>query len=163
THPKTHALSLIKCGWNITLSNSVDTAIRIDLYSAQRCTALPTRYESPDLIRELKDVTRCTPSPVLLSPLRRRPMAHTSCPKHTKPAAHSAGRLVARYGLFPTAREPVLNCQCGQTLGPWLHHTGAPRHPQVTTRGTPGPHRSHQRVFPQFLLTHTNVLFTHAT
>src|SRR5207237_10340482 len=66
--PKTHALSLIKCGWNITLSNSVDTAIRIDFYSAQRCTVLPTRYEPPDQIRELKGVTRCTPSPALLSP-----------------------------------------------------------------------------------------------
>ena len=74
---------------------------------------------------------------------------------HTKPAAHTTGRVVARYGLFPTAREPVLNCQCGQTLGPWLHHTGAPKHPQVTTRGTPSPHRSHKRVFPPFLLTHT--------
>src|SRR6266542_3496423 len=182
-------------------------------YSAQRCTVLPTRYEPPDLIRELKDVTRHIPSPVLLSPLRRRPMAHTSCPNHTsvhghsqhpcwaltqgiqpnisahfiipftkqlaphrrhlrctlppaelwrswfqnhtKPAAHTTGRVVARYGLFPTAQEPVLNRQCGQTLGPWLHHTGAPKHPQVTTRGTPSPHRSHKRVFPPFLLIHT--------
>src|SRR6266498_1208461 len=74
---------------------------------------------------------------------------------HTKPAAHTTGRVVARYGLFPTAREPILNCQCGQTLGPWIHHTGAPKHPQVTTLGTPGPHRSHKRVFPPFLLTHT--------
>src|SRR6266540_5274410 len=65
-----------------------DYSNRFD-YSAQRCTALPTRYEPPDLIRELKDVTRCTPSPVLLSPLRRRPMAHTSCPKHTSVHGHS--------------------------------------------------------------------------
>ena len=72
-------------------------------------------------------------------------------PVHTKPAAHTTGHVVVRYGLVPTAREPVLNRQCEQSLGPWLHHTGAPKHPQVTTRGTPGPHRSHKRVFPQFL------------
>ena len=71
---------------------------------------------------------------------------------HTKPAAHTTGRVVARYGLFPTAQEPVLNHQCRQTLGPWLHHTGVPKHPQVTTRGTPGPHRSHKKGFPTVLI-----------
>src|SRR6266540_5405818 len=49
------------------------------------------------------------------------------------------------------------------SLGHRLHHTGVPKLLQVTTRGTPGPHRSHKRVFPQFLLTHAKgVFFTHA-
>src|SRR5438132_6728387 len=44
-----------------------------------------------------------------------------------------------------------------------LPHTGVPKLLQVTTRGTPGPYRSHRRVFPQFLLTHAKgVFFTHA-
>src|SRR6266508_499352 len=44
-----------------------------------------------------------------------------------------------------------------------LHHTCVPKLLQVTTRGTPGPHRSHKRVIPQFLLTHAKgVFFTHA-
>src|SRR6266542_6116517 len=40
------------------MSIFVDTAIQIDSYSAQRCTSLPTRYDSLVLIRELKSVTR---------------------------------------------------------------------------------------------------------
>src|SRR6266498_1721471 len=35
-----------------------------------------------------------------------------------------------------------------------LHHTGVPKLLQVTTGGTPGPHQSHKRGFPHFLLTH---------
>src|SRR5438132_3983592 len=33
-------------------------------------------------------------------------------PVHTKPAAHTTGHVVVRYGSVPTAREPVLNRQC---------------------------------------------------
>src|SRR6266540_6194462 len=44
-----------------------------------------------------------------------------------------------------------------------LHHTGVPKLLQVTTGGTPGPHRSHKRGFPHFLVTHAKgVFFTHA-
>src|SRR6266540_5801912 len=35
-----------------------------------------------------------------------------------------------------------------------LHHTGVPKLLQVTMGGTPGPHQSHKRGFPHFLLTH---------
>src|SRR6266540_7550932 len=34
----------------------------------------------------------------------------------------------------------------------WLHHTGAPRHLQATTEGTPGPHRSHKKGFSTVLI-----------
>src|SRR6266508_3577566 len=33
-------------------------------------------------------------------------------PVHTKPAAHTTGHVVVRYGSVSTAREPVLNRQC---------------------------------------------------
>src|SRR6266542_6212121 len=33
-------------------------------------------------------------------------------PVHTKPAAHTTGHVVVRYGSVPTAREPVHNRQC---------------------------------------------------
>src|SRR5438105_12305314 len=69
----------------------MDTAIRIDLYSAQRCTSLPTRYDSLVLIRELESVTKH--------------ISFTSPPKfcdvdyrwHTP--ADSALHRVARYSL----------------------------------------------------------------
>src|SRR6266508_3170961 len=40
-------------------------------------------------------------------------------PVHTKPAAHTTGHVVVRYGSVPMAREPVLNRQCGhlQAIG----------------------------------------------
>src|SRR6266540_2343907 len=34
----------------------------------------------------------------------------------------------------------------------WLHHTGAPKHLQATTRDTPGPHRTHEKGFPTVLI-----------
>src|SRR6266540_6078045 len=36
--------------------------------------------------------------------------------------------------------------------GHQLHHTGVPKLLQVTTGGTPGPHRSHQSFPTQFLI-----------
>src|SRR6266540_6217681 len=59
-----------------------------------------------------------TPASSMLHPASRRTMKILA-PAHAKPAAHTIGHVVVRYGLVPTAREPVLNHQCGhlQTIG----------------------------------------------
>src|SRR6266540_365983 len=44
--------------------------------------------------------------------------------------------------------------------GRWLHHTGAPKLLQVTTGGTPGPHRTHKRGFSTFLVNFTQKGFS---
>src|SRR5438105_949971 len=53
-----------------------------------------------------------SPAPSPLHPASRRTMK-ILVPVHTKLAAHTTRHVVVRYGLVPTAREPVLNRQCG--------------------------------------------------
>jgi len=84
-------------------------------------------------------------------------------PVHTKPAAHTTGHVVVRYGSVPTAREPVLNRQCrhlqaiGYTTQVYRSSYKQPREVHLAYIGhTKG-------VFPQFWLTHAKgVFFTHA-
>src|SRR6266508_2014593 len=52
-----------------------------------------------------------TPASSTLHPASRRTM-EIMVPTHAKPVAHTTGHVVVRYGLVPTAREPVLNHQC---------------------------------------------------
>src|SRR6266540_6514917 len=68
-----------------------------------------------------------TPASSTLHPASRRTM-EILVPAYAKPAAHTTGHVVVRYGLVPTTQEPVLNHQCGLSPDQWLHHTGAPRH-----------------------------------
>src|SRR5438128_3580975 len=59
-----------------------------------------------------------TPVSSTLHPASRRTM-EILVPVHAKLAAHTTRHVVVRYGLVPTAREPVLNRQCGhlQAIG----------------------------------------------
>src|SRR6266508_2835542 len=59
-----------------------------------------------------------TPASSTLHPASRRTMK-ILVPAHAKPATHTTGHVVVRYGLVPMARESVLNRQCGllQTNG----------------------------------------------
>src|SRR5437016_1947346 len=76
-------------------------------------------------------------------------------PVHAKLAAHTTRHVVVRYGLVPTAREPILNRQCGHlqplatphrcTKAPTGNHGRYTWPTSVTQKG----------VFPQLLLTHT--------
>src|SRR5438105_10022879 len=87
-----------------------------------------------------------------LHPASRRTM-EILVPVHAKLAAHTTRHVVVRYGLVPTAREPVLNRQCGhpQAIGYTTQvYQGSLL---VTTGGTPGPHRSHKK---GFLYSHRN-------
>src|SRR6266542_3037272 len=73
-----------------------------------------------------------TPTSSTLHPASRRTMK-ILVPAHAKPAAHTTGHSVVRYGLVPTARESVLNRQCGllQTNGYTTQvHQGICRQPQ---------------------------------
>src|SRR6266540_319874 len=70
-----------------------------------------------------------TPASSTLHPASRRTMEILVL-VHAKLAAHTTRHVVVRYGLVPTAREPVLNWRASPDQ--WLHHTGAPKHLQVT-------------------------------
>src|SRR5438105_9188653 len=103
-----------------------------------------------------------TPASSKLHPASRRTMK-ILVPAHAKPAAHTTGHVVVRYGLVPTAREPVLNRRCRhlQAIGYTTQvYRSSYRQPQEVHLA----HIGHtKRVLPQFLLTHTEDLFTHAT
>src|SRR6266511_4353360 len=62
-----------------------------------------------------------------LHPASRRTMK-ILVPAHAKPAAHTIGHVVVRYGLVPMAREPVLNHKCRhlQAIGYTHRCTEAP-------------------------------------
>src|SRR5438132_10846074 len=97
-----------------------------------------------------------------LHPASRRTMK-ILVPAHTKPVAHTTRHVVVRYDSVPTAREPVLNRQCRhlQAIGYTTQvYRSSYRQPQEVHLA----HIGHtKRVLPQFLLTHTEALFTHAT
>ena len=99
-----------------------------------------------------------TPASSTLHPASRRTMK-ILVPVHAKPVAHTTGHVVVRYGLVPTAREPVLNRQC-RHLQAISYTTQVYRSSYRQPQEVHLAHIGHtKRVFPQFLLTHTKGFF----
>ena len=102
-----------------------------------------------------------TPASSTLHPASRRTMKILA-PAHAKPAAHTTGHVVVRYGLVPMAQEPVLNRQR------WLLQTNghantkdAPKHLQATRCRYTWPTPDTQKGFST-VLTHTHKGFSYS-